>query len=155
MARQNTSDRSSRIKLDDSTVATDGGDFIGGSKLLFQSISFGSGTQRSNATDESLPGTQPSALLPYLTDRRAQLRYIAAHLQTQLDSGLNRPATFIVVGSDDECADRFFEQLHRVGLPSLLRSNDLPGNIIFRSLERPRIDADDLNQTVIDINLGV
>jgi hypothetical protein len=152
VTKQNTPDRPSGVQLDHSTAGTDGGDIVGGNKFLFQTISYGSGTPRSNGTDRALPAAQPSTLLPYLTDRRAQLRYIAAHLQTQLDSGLNKPATFFVVGSDDECSDRFFEQVSCVGLPSLLRSNDLPSNIIFRSLAWPKID-EELDPDTIDLSL--
>lgn len=62
-------------------------------------------------------------LLPYMCNRRDQKQLFVRRLQLELDHPSDAPLFFIVSGRDNQCADKFVEQLHIVDLPKLLQAN--------------------------------
>ncbi|WP_284310105.1 hypothetical protein [Labrys miyagiensis] len=112
-----------------------GGDNIGGDKITINA--FVGAEKAYQADDNDLGSARPPRLLPYLTDRAEQLRYLTGALQRQFDRGLNKPVTFFAIGSDDDCLDSFVEQILYLRLPSILNVNGLPPAILFRSLQWP------------------
>jgi hypothetical protein len=48
--------------------------------------------------------------------------------------------TFVAVGSDDDCIDRFVDQVRYMRLPEILELNGLAPNLLYRRLEWPNPD---------------
>jgi hypothetical protein len=110
------------------------GDQVSGDKLVIKTAFFSSDlAQGAGRSDPSL--IPMPRLLPYLTDRTGQQGRLAAALQKQFDDQFNRPLTFFVAGSDDECLDSFVEQIRYVCLPRILSSNNLPPAVLFHSMQ--------------------
>lgn len=77
---------------------------------------------------------RPPRLLPYLTDRHQQQRYLTKVLQTELDRTSKRPVTFIAIGSADDCVDSFVEQVRYMRLPAILELNGLNPDVRYRRI---------------------
>jgi inactive STAND len=132
-------DHPSGISIIDGKIDTGGGDIVGrdkvtGDKVVIGAAFFGAvGAQPPERA--GAPLRRPPRLLPYLTDRTEQQRRLTTALQAQIDRGSNKPLTFFVIGSEDECLDSFVEQVRIVRLPAILESNGLPREILYRSLQ--------------------
>ena len=85
----------------------------------------GTNQDKNKASPESLIAFERRfrTLLPYMCNRRDQKQLFVRRLQEELDAPSDAPLFFVVSGRDNQCADKFVEQLHIVDLPKLLQAN--------------------------------
>jgi hypothetical protein len=148
-----------------SYIDTGGGDIVGRDKIdannIFMGPAFFAPMPAPSISRDGVGLRRPPRLLPYLTDRTEQQRHLTAAIQRQFDQGSNRPMTFFVVGRDDECLDSFVEQIRYVRLPTILQSNDLPPDILYRSLQwisnetLSELSNEDIEQQLFDVKSQV
>jgi inactive STAND len=129
------------LRISESKIATDGGDIVGRDKIIISNAYFSAVSQLPVANvgagvrEEPIVDTELSPwLLYYLPDRAEQQRRLTAVLQTQIDSGRNKPNAFSIVGGDEDCLDTLVERIRFVQLPAILKSNALPPGVLYCSL---------------------
>ena len=124
------------------------------------------GSARFSSAGRALPSDanhhRPARLLPYLTDRKEQLRQVTSVLQAQVDSKTIRPTSFLAVGGEDDCLDAFVEQLRYERLPAFVTANGLSGEVFSRLLHWPSaeigrvvLSAEEIESHFLDIRAQV
>jgi hypothetical protein len=135
------------VGISESKIDTGGGEIIGRDKFVIGTAYFGAVDQPPIAkvgaeVSQAIVEAEFSPwLLFYLPNRVEQQRSLTDVLQKQIDSGLNKPNAFFIVGCDDDCVDTLVDRIRYVHLPAILRSNALPPGVIYCSLRWP--DTDD------------
>jgi hypothetical protein len=136
-----TSAPSPGVGISESKITTGGGDIIGQDKFVIGTAYFGAVNQSpivkvgAEVSQDPIVEAEFSPwLLFYLPDRIEQQRGLTDVLQKQIDSGLNKPNAFFIVGCDDDCVDTLVDRIRYIHLPAILRSNALPSGVIYCSL---------------------
>jgi hypothetical protein len=130
------------VGISESKIITGGGDIVGKDKIIIRNAYFGDFGQLpianvgAGVSQEPIVDTEFSPwLLFYLPDRLEQQRRLTAVLQTQIDSGGNKPNAFFIVGCEEDCLDTLVDRIRDVHLPAILKSNALPPGVIYCSLQ--------------------
>ncbi len=93
-------------------------------------------------------------LFPYLCNRSKQKQMFVTQLQREIDKPSKYPIFVFVLGKDDQCADKFVEQLYTIEIPNLHIVNNLADSVHRGMVRWPATISDSDGQDYLESCMG-